>query len=263
MAKKGLLIVSFGTSDSNMRKHAIEKIEKQLAACFLDRVVYCAFTSDVIREIIWKKEGVKILNVQEALGQMVKDGIIDVLIQPIFSIEGIEYNKMLMDIQQKGSQLTHIFLGKPLLDKREDYIAAVQAVMDEIKSNISFTKHTAVICIGHGSKYDETERYVQLQKTFQEMGYDMVYVVTIEKSSNFLNTLHKIKQNKYDTVVLCPFMIVAGSHIKKCMTNTESNSWKNQLERQGFEVICIRKGLGELKAIGRLFCLHAEKAISE
>ena len=42
-----------------------------------------------------------------------------------------------------------------------------------------------------------------------------------------------------------PFMLVAGDHAKNDMAGDDEASWKNRLEREGFETEVILKGLGE------------------
>mgnify|MGYP000181673303 CR=1 FL=1 len=65
-AKKGILIVSFGTSHEDTRAVTIDAIEKEIGAAFTDCKIYRAWTSKMIlarieREIIftmtmWQKQ---------------------------------------------------------------------------------------------------------------------------------------------------------------------------------------------------------------
>ena len=61
-------------------------------------------------------------------------------------------------------------------------------------------------------------------------------------------------------VYLAPFMVVAGDHALNDMAGDDSDSWKSQLIKAGYEVECILKGLGEFEALRKLFSAHAEKA---
>ena len=65
-AKKGILVVSFGTSHEDTRAVTIDAIEKEIGAAFTDCKIYRAWTSKMIlarieREIIftmtmWQKQ---------------------------------------------------------------------------------------------------------------------------------------------------------------------------------------------------------------
>ena len=59
---------------------------------------------------------------------------------------------------------------------------------------------------------------------------------------------------------LMPFMLVAGYHAKNDMAGDE-DSWKSQLEDEGYEVRVIMKGLGEFEGIRRIFLEHIEETM--
>ncbi|MBN4060003.1 sirohydrochlorin cobaltochelatase, partial [Desulfotalea psychrophila] len=65
-----------------------------------------------------------------------------------------------------------------------------------------------------------------------------------------IETLHLYGIKK---VVLKPFMVVAGDHTLNDMASDEEDSWKSILTKNGFEVICIPKGLGENKKFANIF----------
>ena len=54
-----------------------------------------------------------------------------------------------------------------------------------------------------------------------------------------------------------PFMVVAGDHAKNDMAGDEEDSWKSRLEKAGYQVSCIMKGLGEFPMIQDLFADRA------
>ena len=56
-------------------------------------------------------------------------------------------------------------------------------------------------------------------------------------------------------VALMPFMLVAGDHAKNDMAG-EDDSWKSQLEDEGYDVRVSMKGLGEFEGIRRIFLDH-------
>ena len=56
-------------------------------------------------------------------------------------------------------------------------------------------------------------------------------------------------------------MIVCGDHANNDMAGDDEDSWKSTFEKEGFEVICNMKGLGELKGIRDLIVQHCQDAI--
>ncbi|MBO4880243.1 MAG: sirohydrochlorin cobaltochelatase [Firmicutes bacterium] len=58
-------------------------------------------------------------------------------------------------------------------------------------------------------------------------------------------------------------MIVAGDHANNDMAGDDEDSWKSAFEKEGFEVECILKGLGEIPAIRELIIEHCQETIDE
>ena len=57
-----------------------------------------------------------------------------------------------------------------------------------------------------------------------------------------------------------PFMVVAGDHAIHDMAGPEPDSWKSRLEKAGYTVTCVLKGLGEYPGIRAVFAEHARRA---
>ena len=98
---------------------------------------------------------------------------------------------------------------------------------------------------------------------FKDMGYSNVFVGTVEAYPSMETLKRMIKDGGYRRVMLAPFLIVAGEHAKHDMASDEEDSWKCQFEREGLEVSCVMKGLGEYEAIRRMFVRHAREASEE
>ena len=61
-------------------------------------------------------------------------------------------------------------------------------------------------------------------------------------------------------ILLAPLMVVAGDHASNDMAGDEEDSWKSEFEREGYQVSCVLKGLGEYASIRKLFIEHAKAA---
>ena len=94
--KKGILVVSFGTSHLDTLERTIAATERYLAVQFPEYRVYRAFTSGMILRKLKRKENLTFDNVEEALERMAADGIETAVIQPTHVINGIENDRMLL-----------------------------------------------------------------------------------------------------------------------------------------------------------------------
>ncbi len=76
---------------------------------------------------------------------------------------------------------------------------------------------------------------------------------TIEKD----HVIRGPKSNKAKEVTLVPFMFVAGDHAKNELDI--AGDWKDELEKKGYKVNVLLKGLGEYPAIQELFFIQHVK----
>ena len=132
MEKKGILVVSFGTSHLDTMAKTIQVMEEQIAEAFPGYTVYRAFTSQMILNKLERTEHKKYDNVRQALERMKQDGITRVIVQPTHIINGIENEKMLEEIQKHASSFEKVLVGKPLLSEPDDYKKTVHAVMEDV-----------------------------------------------------------------------------------------------------------------------------------
>lgn len=256
--KKGILAVSFGTSHLDTMEKTIAVIEKEMEERFPDCNVYRAFTSGMIIRKLKRTEGIHIDTVPEALNRMAADGIEDVIIQPTHIINGIENDRMMEDLMERMSLFRRIRVGKPLLSSVEDYKKAIHAVMAETELDDG----EMLVLMGHGTDHHANSAYPTLEYTFHALGYSQVLVGTVESFPELKNVMAKLKIAEKQKVALMPFMLVAGDHAKNDMAG-EEDSWKSQLEEEGYEVRVIMKGLGEFRGIRQIFMEHIEEAAGE
>ena len=61
-------------------------------------------------------------------------------------------------------------------------------------------------------------------------------------------------------LILAPFMVVAGDHAIHDMSGQDEDSWRSQFEREGYEVVCQMKGLGEYPGVRQIYLEHVREA---
>ena len=227
-AKKGILVLSFGTSHEDTRAVTIDAIEKEIGAAFTDCKIYRAWTSKMILARIEKRDHIHYDNVAEAMERMKKDGITD--------FQSVKF-------------------GAPLLTTEEDNEYVVKAVADEFP--VIKDKETALVLMGHGTEHYANAVYAALDYRFEDMGYENVIVGTVEGYPEIDQVMKQLGKCRVKKVVIAPFMIVAGDHAKNDMAGEEEDSWKNIISKAGYEVQTVLKGLGEYESIRKLFVEHA------
>ena len=247
--KKGILVVSFGTSHLDTMERTIDVIENEIAEKFDGCRVYRAFTSGMIIRKLKRTENMEIDTVPEALRRMAADGMEDVVVQPTHIINGIENDRMMEDLMENMSLFRRIRVGKPLLSSVEDYKKSIHAVMAET----GLQDGEMLVLMGHGTEHHANSAYPTLEYTFHALGYNQVLVGTVESFPELKNVMAKL---------LMPFMLVAGDHAKNDMAGDE-DSWKSGLEEEGYEVRVILKGLGEFEGIRKIFLEHIEEAAGQ
>ena len=257
--KKGILVVSFGTTYEKTRTVTIDSIETTVRHTYPDISVYRAWTSKMILAKLLKTTGEKIFNVTEALAQMKKDGITDVYIQPTHVINGTENDRMKEDALTFQNAFHSISFGTPLLSSTSDMKEMVRILAE----TFSFMQNDeALILMGHGSEHYSNTVYPALDYMFKEMGYPDIHIGTVEGYPELEQVRTLLKKRHIRKVHLAPLMIVAGDHASNDMAGDGSDSWKSIFERDGYEVTCHLKGLGEYPKVQKLFLKHLSKILT-
>ena len=255
--KKGILVVSFGTSFPETRKVTIEACEERIADAFPDYEVRRAFTSHIIIKIL-KEEGLHIDRPGEALRKMHDDGFSEVIVQPLHVMAGEEFHeKILKNVARFEGAFETLEVGRPLLIYAEDYDETIEAVESQLPS---MGRGEAVVFMGHGTHHPANATYSMLQLKLTAAGLP-VYVGTVEGFPTLDEILPALKAASVRKVTLMPFMIVAGDHASNDMAGDEEGSWKSILRKEGFDVEIYLHGLGENQAIQDIYVQHVRDAM--
>ena len=251
--KKGILIVSFGTSYAKTRAVTIEAIENTIRYAYPDIPMYRAWTSGIIRKKLLNTTGEHIADVSQAMKKMKENQITDVYIQPTHVINGIENDQMQEDALKFRKDFHSISFGSPLISSTED----MREMVHTLSKEFSFlTEDEALILMGHGSEHYSNTVYPALDYMFKEMGHSNIHVGTVEGYPELEQVLSLLKKQDIKRVHLAPLMIVAGDHATNDMAGNEPDSWKSIFESHGYEVTCHLKGLGEYPEVQQMFLRH-------
>ena len=236
---KGILVTSFGTSHKDTRKKSIEALENMVKEKYGAERVERAFTSNIVRKIIKKNEGIYVYNQEEGIKALQNRGYSEIITMSTHILSGIEYSKL----NDKYGKIT-----KPLLFSDEDY----NKILNDHKFN-DLEGNDALIFMGHGTESEADKSYEILQEKYKEKRRENIFIATVEGKITLEDIIKKIKNKNYKKVLLKPFMIVAGDHAKNDMASDEKDSWKTILENNNFEVEVKLIGMGEYDFIQNMF----------
>lgn len=255
--KKAVVCVSFGTSVPAARKNitAVEDVLRQSAH---GGIFISAFTSSIIRRIL-KERGEAVYSVAEALEELWKQGVTEVLVQPTHILCGHEYDKLKREAETWRDRFEKLRVGRPLLADTED-LRALAAVL-----SAAYPPQTGetLVLFGHGTDHTANMVYPALQTAFHLAGRPDVLVGTVEGWPAFEDVLAQIKSREERGVHLVPLMLVAGDHALNDMAGGGPDSWKSRLEAEGFTVRATLRGLGVMPAVQNLYRTHLEEDLRE
>ena len=259
IGEKELLVVSFGTSYNDNRRLTIGAIENALEEAFPDFSVRRAFTSQIIIDHVFQRDGEGIDNVTQALDRAVENGVKTLVVQPTHLMSGYEYNDLADELAEYADAFESIAMGVPLLDTDDDFLTVADALAE---ATAAFNDGETAICLmGHGTEAESNEVYAKMQTVMDKAGHENIFIGTVESTPSVEDVLAMVQAGNYKKVVLRPMMIVAGDHANNDMAGDEPDSWKSIFEAAGYEVTCVVEGLGSLGEIQSLMVQHAQAAI--
>ena len=293
-----LLVVSFGTSFNDSRATDIGGIEKALQEAYPDWSVRRAFTAQIIINHVQARDGEKIDNMQQALDRAVANGVKNLVVQPTHLMHGAEYDELKEAVDGYADQFESVEIAEPLLGEvgsdatviNEDKAAAAEALVAEAVSvsdydTIDAAKEdgTAFVFMGHGTSHEANVTYDQMQTQMQKLGYDNVFVGTVEGNppdTALPEVKAALEKAGYTKVILRPMMVVAGDHANNDMAGDEEGSWYYGMANGGeFEVegadapvdtgeglgadnvTCQIEGMGRIADIQKIYIEHTGAVI--
>ena len=276
-----LLVVSFGTSFNGSRAADIKGIEDALQAAYPDWSVRRAFTAQIIINHVQARDGEKIDNMDQALERAVANGVKNLVVQPTHMMHGAEYDEMCEAVEQYRDKFDSVAIAEPLLGEvgedaaviNADKAAVAAAITAEAVKTAGYddaaaaaADGTAFVFMGHGTSHTAKVSYSQMQTAMQTLGYDNVFIGTVEgepEDTACDAVIEKVKEAGYTKVILRPLMVVAGDHANNDMAGAEDDSWLRQFnDADCFESVDTQiAGLGEIGDIQQLYVDHAGAAI--
>lgn len=278
-----LLAVSFGTSYNDSRVEDIKGIEDALQEAYPDWSVRRAFTSQIIINHIQARDGECIDNMDQALERAVKNNVKNLIVQPTHLMHGAEYDELVKAVERYQNKFESVKFSEPLLGEvgsdasaiNSDKEAVAKAVTAQAVETAGYDSldaakedGTAFVFMGHGTSHTAKVSYSQMQTQMQVLGYDNVFIGTVEgepEETSCEAIIEAVKNAGYKKVILRPLMVVAGDHANNDMAGEDEDSWKSLFENSGFfEQVDVQiAGLGGIEAIQQIYVDHTAAVIDK
>jgi len=292
--KNAIVLAMFGTTVEpalqgllNIRTKMIEK--------YPDTPVRIAFTSNIIRKK-WQHRAedpayIKshpeipsdILHVKTPLATIAdlqNEGYDTIVVQPTHIAMGEEYLDLATYVDSlmrmgtlkktKYKPFHKVALGRPALGTygtdhpyAEDIMTVAKALATD--AELALKEKAGLVYMGHGNEYfPSAGAYLELADRMRQLYPEVVTAIgNVEGFPALEDVMDTLKLYGVNKVVLKPCMVVAGDHAMNDMAGPEADSWKSVLEKNGFEVVVVKRGLGEQDAFADIFVNHAADAAKD
>ena len=278
-----ILVVSFGTSFNDSRVADIKGIEDALQEAYPDWTIRRAFTAQIIINHIQARDDERIDNVEQAFERAVENEVKNLVVQPTHLMHGAEYDELMETVEAYKDKFETLKVSEPLLGEvgedatviNDDKKAVAESITKEALDkagydNIDAAKEdgTAFVFMGHGTSHAAKISYSQMQEQMTELGYDNVFIGTVEgepEDTSCEAVINAVSEAGYKKVILRPLMVVAGDHANNDMAGEDEDSWLSMFNASGkFESVDTQiYGLGEIKEVQQIYVAHTKAAIEE
>lgn len=261
--KDAIVVMTFGTTFKDTRAKTIDATVNAIQKAHPGVKVVTAYTSHIIIDRVKAKEGIVYPTPEEALDQLKKDGYTRVALCSLDVIPGMEYSYDLGVFHNYKNQFKKMTLGTSLMywqgqeNQPDDVTETIKALKTQFPKQ---GPQDALLIMAHGTPQVSNAYYSVIQAKINELGLKNVYVYTVEGWPSLETVMPKLKAAGIKNVTLMPMMMVAGDHANNDMAGSDADSHKSVLEAAGFKVTPYIHGIGENKAIQKLYVKRANDA---
>lgn len=242
--KTGILLVHYGTQNDNSRAATIDKLNKRVAEENADCAVLEAYAAPSVIRML-DKRGIHKLNIAEALDSLKALGCSKLTVQSTMLLDGVMTDMLRREVEKKKGGFNTASVARPLLYNADDCRRMAQMIRKNLEAGNWLKGKPQVVLVGHGSDSPANAMYCQLDYLLQDEGFEGWHVGTIEGYPTIENVERQLRKQKNRNVLLVPLLYIAGNHQREDI----DGKWKEQLEKDGFKVSVLDKGLGEMDEI--------------
>ncbi len=262
----GIVLAPYGTLYPSALA-TYDQIRKAYERIFPGSPIRLAFTSRLMIAKLLENEGISVPSLPEALAELHDLGLESVVVQSLQIVPGGEFHQAAALVERwRGEKpaFSRIEIGLPLLSNPSD-CRMVSSLLPAFCSGPAYRRDPekeAVLLVGHGTGHPADALY-SLMSMVLKKGHKNVFLGTMEGFASLAELLPELKVSGVKIVRLLPFLLVAGGHAENDIFGQSPLSWKSTLERESYEVVVDRRGLGERREIVSLFLEHTRNALKK
>lgn len=262
-AKEAMLVVSYGTADEAAYAASLSATMEEIAEEHPGVTITQAFTSEVMIRRFAESTGIRLPRPEAALEGLASQGFTRVAMVSLDFFPGLDYSLLTAIFQAYRERFKKLVLGTPLMywmaqeEQRDDVADFARALYETFPPR---QEGEAILLMGHGTPHPSNAFYAVLQDRLDTAGLDDVFVYTMEGWPRLSHILPKLKERQVKRVTLIPLMMAVGKHVREDMAGTGEKSHRSILTAAGFTVEPYLHGLGENRAVRRLYVRRAEEA---
>lgn len=254
-AKKGIVVVHYGTSNIETQALTLDKITAEIKeAMGNDIPVEEAYISPAVRKNL-KLTGVEKLSPTDAFLTMTLKDVDTLIVQPTLLIDGGEMEEVRKAVDQVRPFFNTVELGHPVCYTPADFEEIAAILMQEEPEG-----NDAIIFVGHGNELPSTATYAQLDYMLSDLTDQNIRVSTIEGYPTVGATMRQLSRSpmKIEKVKLVPFLLVCGNHTRRDIAGEYSEALSNR----GYKPQLLMRGLAELPSIRAIYISRIKKLLS-
>ncbi|OPY51862.1 MAG: Cobalt chelatase (CbiK) [Methanosaeta sp. PtaU1.Bin112] len=262
--KTGIVLAPYGTAFPPALA-TYSRIQESYEREFPGSTIRLSFASNLMRKRLREKEGINIQSPQSALEELCDEGHRRLVVQSLQIVPGEEFHQVAaqaMEMKRKAVAFSRLEIGLPLLSGLPDcrkVSSLIYALCHENGSHRS-REMEAVLLVGHGTGHAADALYSLLQQIIRKE-HGNVFLATIDGFYDIAGLLPELMGSGARVVRIMPFLLVAGGHAENDLFGPGPASCKSILEKEGYEVVADRRGLGDSEEIVTLYQEHTRNAL--
>ncbi len=257
--KRAIIAVSVGTIYERAFTSELLPMEQAIRVAYKGCKVIRAYTSAKIREFIKEQYNITVDSPAEAIIKLLRGGYSNIIVQPLFLVPGIEYEKLeqtVDDYKSVGRDIS-LSLGKPLLYSEQDIYEIAMMLIHS--TGVRHGSDTANVFVGHGTMHNANVFYYRLLKLINSSS-STTFLTVIENEPSFESVVDEVISKGLKKVVLRPFMLAVGGQALNAMAADTGRSLKNLFVAKEVACECEQDGLGGYDVVQEIFLRHITEA---
>ncbi len=257
--KTGILLVHYGTANDRSRAATIDRLDSMVANRFAHCPVVEAYAAPTVIKTLGKR-GIRKLTIAQALDSLHSLGCTRLAVQSTMLLDGVMNDILKKNVERVKGKFGTIAMGRPLLYTVDDCRTLTDMIARNLaSSSASPTGNTQVVLVGHGSDSPANAMYSQIDYLLKDEGKPLWHVGTIEGYPTIEAVERQLVKSTCKRVTLVPLLYIAGNHQKEDIDGV----WKSALQKLGYKVEVVQKGLGEMPEIQEMILDKVKQLIEQ